>query len=642
MCLYQYVYTLLVSLILSSSAFAAKPLIAVLDLDRTFVQQVPERNLSQLNQKNIVRVNNKVFYVADYTATVLARLSLNPHIEAVISSEDFSQDDIKGILKSIPSPLDKDKNLFDSIAIIDPDTVEKLNLQKTFIITGTDPRWRDSKQLIVPIMPIFFQYESPQLAEKALAEASPLYKDQHASQFPVDEDSFTNHKKRMLGLYAFLNKIANDSSKGLKLADALSKHNGLNFSAFIVDGENLLNNEVGWVVATNKVTACELKLSNESSVKAPLSICRETLPIRFDWKNTADGGRSCFSLTKNNQVIVEEEFQNCSPDLKTYALWTNYEQKKCAIFTEDLTYLKKASEEDCSYNVQYDPIKKELSKFSINSDGSTKWENLEKLSDYGFNSGPRGSFSRSASFASLLLHDPTAYALLRDRMPKGCADELKKLYASGETLYSEKLETRATNILDVPYYSGQKDTLFYHWTNSESVATFATLFHREITERDIAHKKSLKEDSYEKIFKYLRATPVRRKNTATPNSNSLWSSVFYMAEDPKSSSGYGTNLITFEFQDNAKVLDYLSPAWIDALQELNQKYPSVTSACHLTLPPQNDESYGCGVNQAPIYFIVAEDSNIDLIDYYSCGANYRHQFFQLLSPKKIKQIRFSQ
>lgn len=248
---------------------------------------------------------------------------------------------------------------------------------------------------------------------------------------------------------------------------------------------------------------------------------------------------------------------------------------------------------------------------------------------------------RTSSFSYLLTHNSEAFEFLKKRMPEGCAQKLQELYISGQTLRSETLEKAALSILNVRYASGHRDARFFHWTNANSYSVFRKLFHSEIRDREKAHELSLKEGAYDEIYLYLRANTKREQNAKSPSEMSLWNMQWYVAEDDRSSRSYGDYLLEIIFADDAKVLNDTDEAWKPALEKLGEKYPELVNICQLINPPTRSEDYGCGRNVPAIYFIVAEDSYIDMINYDGCGSTSHGRYFQVLSPQKIIKTIFN-
>jgi hypothetical protein len=222
---------------------------------------------------------------------------------------------------------------------------------------------------------------------------------------------------------------------------------------------------------------------------------------------------------------------------------------------------------------------------------------------------PAGSLTRTSSYAYLLLHSPSTPSVFRP-LSAECTQAIKKVYASGHTLYSQKLHDAATPVGDWTYFSGKKTKAdFYHWT------------------KDTATLQMAATGNYDGIFKSDRTT-----------ADEFWHSVWYVAEDTKSSSYYGNKMVTLTFLPDAKVLSFLAAQWDDAIAEINQQYPDVGTSCHLpSLQAPGITLYDKYKNYP--FFVIAEDSGIDLIDYYGVGIDKPHRWFQVVSPAHLAGYR---
>lgn len=627
------------------AAPATTSLTVLFDLPKTLVQEVDSSGVEKFDKKAVLNVNGKYYLIADQAISVLAHLSFDSQFKIAVTSKLLSSVEMSRILAVIPHPTESGKTMADLVQVIPGDRVSTLDARTTFLLTGKDSRWAEIGLPQANILPEYFAFASQEAAQQSLnhlQQTNLEYAQKNSQYFPVDEYSFRLYKQKMAGAFSFVNKVAEDFANTSSLSKTIE---GLSSYAFLIlarNGSERLSQNIGWVVERGMVMGCEMQFpDHKATKKVSLDLCRFSLETKLDWKATKEGGQSCFRFTARGDILKEEDLEACAPNMKFVYLWLNYKTKECGVFTSELAYLKSAPAEKCVYNIEYNLRKREMQQFLVDADGRIKLEPLDKIENYKFyHSGARASLMRKASYATLLLKDPVAFGLLDARMPRGCADELKKLYASGATLFSETLRKAARAPLEINYSMGQQNTIFYHWTSSGAMQTFAKLFHREISDREQAHQQSVQEGAYEEIFRYLRANPHRTQGSRTPKEPSLWASVLYLAKDRTTSSGYGQSLLEFHMLEDAKILLDTSPAWGEAIAEIGKKYPTVAETCGLKRAPTNTESYGCGVARAPIYFVMAEDSNIDMISYEGCGSSYKYQFFQMLSPAKIKQIVF--
>jgi hypothetical protein len=218
---------------------------------------------------------------------------------------------------------------------------------------------------------------------------------------------------------------------------------------------------------------------------------------------------------------------------------------------------------------------------------------------------PAGSLTRTSSYAYLLLHSPSTPSLFHP-LSAECTQAIKKVYASGHTLYSQKLHDAGTPVGEWTYFSGKKTKAnFYHWTKDAAIPRMAAA------------------GNYDGIIKSDRTS-----------SNEFWHSVWYVAEDTKSSSYYGDKKVTVSFLPDAKVVSFLTPEWDGAIAEINQKYPDVGTSCNIPSVHAPGITLYDKYKNYP-FFVIAEDSGIDLIDYYGVGVNKPHRWFQVVSPAHL-------
>lgn len=237
---------------------------------------------------------------------------------------------------------------------------------------------------------------------------------------------------------------------------------------------------------------------------------------------------------------------------------------------------------------------------------------------------------RVGSFGHVLKTYREQSAVMND-LGLECAEFVLKVYDSGNTLWSQRLHNRAKWEKDVPVESGVRDHVYYHYTKDKEGSDFLKLLESNTLDRNLAQKKIRSNQGYEQIFLYYRAQ--RNSSRELP----LWGSVHYLAEDPESSSNYGSTQVRFKIDPRARVLEWNESWWDSAIQEINARHPGFSAACMKKSsenpsagPEQGSLRYQfIAIQYFPINFLIAEDSLIDLIDYFY------HQWFQLVSPRSI-------
>jgi hypothetical protein len=221
-----------------------------------------------------------------------------------------------------------------------------------------------------------------------------------------------------------------------------------------------------------------------------------------------------------------------------------------------------------------------------------------------------GRVAPSVSFGALLMN-PETNAGIRDMLRSPCADFLTELYRSGKTLKSDALFKASKSLSEIPFRSGVKDGSFFHWTRRADLIA------------------NLKGDpkNLDQIPLFLRT----RQQDPRAGYIGFGGRVFYMAEDPDSSRGFGSYLLQIDFDLNARAVEAYGPHWIEALKELELRFPGLQGACPFPKDPQDAEA-----SKAAFYALIAEDSGIDMIDYR--GSLGLHSWFQVLSFQKALRV----
>jgi hypothetical protein len=239
------------------------------------------------------------------------------------------------------------------------------------------------------------------------------------------------------------------------------------------------------------------------------------------------------------------------------------------------------------------------------------------------------------SYSSLIL-DSKRDGFMSVALGTRCVSFLRKLYVGGGTLESQVLKSAAKVISKVPFKSGVRDTSFYHWTNAK---TLHASLHPEIQDASRAYQVASSERVFDQIHDFIRNREVDRstipeipKETDLP----LWITAFYMAEDPTSSRSYGDLRIRFDFDPSAVVVEEIGGHWDGAHQELFRKYPGLSTACPIPGYPEGTDKRGHG-----LYFLIAEDSGIDLIDYSNANWVGPHAWFQVIRFDKVRGVQAS-
>jgi hypothetical protein len=230
------------------------------------------------------------------------------------------------------------------------------------------------------------------------------------------------------------------------------------------------------------------------------------------------------------------------------------------------------------------------------------------------------NLTHRGTFANALQDDRINSYLMND-IGTGCGQFLQQIYKSGDTLWSYSLYKAAKPITEIPFASGPHAPIFYHYTRAQQ---FVDLLHPEITDRSKANALSMKDGSYDKIFEFYRTRPADMYR--------LWRRVHYLAEDPSTSAFEGNLKTVFHLNPQARTIQWNDNIWTKAMEEVNARHPGLDSACGISLNVPVNDSYGA-VNFNELLFLIAEDSEIDVIDY-----NQQEHWFQLVGPRSITSV----
>jgi hypothetical protein len=235
------------------------------------------------------------------------------------------------------------------------------------------------------------------------------------------------------------------------------------------------------------------------------------------------------------------------------------------------------------------------------------------------------SLIRPSSFAANLIRNGVASPIYK-ALGQSCGNFLLKLYKSGNTLKSEAIVKAETTVENSPYALNKGGNAFYHHTKTTALLD---QLHPEEADREKAQRLAQSEGVYGKIIEYSK-----NRTDIMAEVGGLWFLALYVAHDPDSSQKYGPHLIEFDFDPNAKVIDAQTPAWGEALSELERKFPGLRSACQTVGVPKNENAF-----THRIYFLVAEDSGADLMDYTYNAAPGPHNWYQVFNLDKVIQTK---
>ena len=308
----------------------------------------------------------------------------------------------------------------------------------------------------------------------------------------------------------------------------------------------------------------------------------------------ANASQFCDSKTSCQYKVAKKFIGDYEGDTKTFDIaWICYNDES----TEQKIRLPHDAENeiitlDCS------KVVKKLPAFTA----SQEQKDIEKANK-----------QRRASFRNVFL-SPKLNKEIREDLGDKCFNFIHNIYSQDKTLYSEMLNRTIEPLSTINFKSGVQDLKFYHWTYSTGLHE---LLQSKEKDRSKAHKNALNNGSYEAMFTFLRTRDADMYN--------LWRRLFYVAEDALSSNFLGNKLITFQLSPHCRSIGWDDKSWIDALEELEQKYQGLQDACGEGLPRTVNDTFRT-VNYNEILHIIAEDSGVDIIDFQT------KEWFQILTP----------
>lgn len=202
-----------------------------------------------------------------------------------------------------------------------------------------------------------------------------------------------------------------------------------------------------------------------------------------------------------------------------------------------------------------------------------------------------------------------------------CTAVINEITESGGTLDSNTLRKALHPLNKIKFGSGVQDNTFYHYTNQTSLIDLFKLRDKSVDHSAYAIENHL----YDNIHIYLRSK----------NSN-FWNSVFYVAEDPKSSESFGNYQVEFILDtETSNTISYDLNLWKAAVKEIEDRYPKIKQNCRTDFNREMSNSGLFGtVIFSDIFYIVAEDSGVQAISY-----DRRRKWFQIITPEIFKRIK---
>ena len=201
---------------------------------------------------------------------------------------------------------------------------------------------------------------------------------------------------------------------------------------------------------------------------------------------------------------------------------------------------------------------------------------------------------RKSSYQQLILKGE--YDRL-DIFDHNCLRFIKDIYGSGKNFRSQVLEKQLYPLKNEKFLSGIHERWFFHYTRSDSMV--------------VSLKEAFKKNSPSALDEFYIHTRTHARDTLT------WFTNLFLAEDPVSSSSFGSRQVRLDLFKGSKVLRPTADIWQKAYDEIVEKYPEAKRICPLMGYPMASgfDGYGERAVYSSLSMLMAEDSGVDLISY---------------------------
>ena len=348
------------------------------------------------------------------------------------------------------------------------------------------------------------------------------------------------------------------------------------------------------------------KSKAEISYRAHYGTRQKTLarcePITFARSDKAaqNQAKACDSvLPAITEVNITDQETQTSKIENTVFAWLGESKESCALVSVETYYILKRVDTKLCNKVIFD-----------------RENGNEQLLHY--------EAKRAFTFRKILA-DPAKNQNMAAELGAACVQAINQITQAGGSLRSITLMNSTKPLEQIKFGANGGNPYFYHWTSRDGLHE---MFELNRLSEDQVIERARANNTYEKMFDFLRAR--------SADEYAFWRRVFYVAKDKASSAFLGTQLIEFELDLNAKTISYEHKIWQKAMDEVSASYPSLKQACAMDLDRQFPDTHGV-VMSNNMFFIVAEDSGVEVIDY-----NQKELWFQILSSRPFKAIRKSQ
>lgn len=579
----------------------------VIDLENVLVQQIPfaqYRAFAKKDQMFQVELDDRIlsFYINDQGREWIKHLLSRDDITLSLTSDRKAS-----ITDSMLTNIDKDlkkKILEKKGRVLTAENMEKglhnlelvsSDLKELVYITHLPKKIAPAQQArVFDFGPSFYRFETWESSKTAAASVPSDAKHFYA---PSEELWKRDVVKVPILANIFKQKNYGLDVRALKSLGQKDLDKQAKAGTAILSGKSTVTT---WTSSGKVLSGCgDLDLLTEKVSALPWNKCLEILPHTIEWKVSKDRSKaeSCTVKVQEENATADLPVDTCLSE-KLPKFWRGKTKNDCSYYTSDLVYIAPAPVGDCeSKHVLKEP---KTNKY-VSVDYFEGMEKLELKDIF------TRLFDRPMSFRKDLMDG--SIGPFEEQLPGGCLRAIQSVYNSGKDFSLQIIKDRITTLRKLKYRSGQNDLVFYHYTNSAPVSEIA------------------RNNRFLEFFKFYRT-----------KRQAWWLDLFYVAEDPESSASYGNIQVKVHMKAETRALsefaDPDAPQFrYKVINEITSKYPSI-NVC-IT---------GDNFNDLNIYYLAADDSGVDIIQYWNAidTSYYYHpneyQFFQILNPGAIERV----
>ena len=252
--------------------------------------------------------------------------------------------------------------------------------------------------------------------------------------------------------------------------------------------------------------------------------------------------------------------------------------------------------------------------------------------------------SNPYSFRNLIGH-PKHGEFVRQELGETYTRALAEIFSSGGNLSSEVLRSRRLRVRKLIPSTILGMVKVYHaarWGDRGLVELFELNGDRQhggrISKKEI-NRRAISEERFAQMFWYLRVKRKLDNDNPLHHWFGLWLRSFYVGISVPSVLDICPNdcdVLEFHLDPEAWALAYEHKLWEAAIEEIEERFPKLRSHTPLRLSYVAPDKHQ-KVFYHPLQFIIAEESNISLLDY-----GQKRLWFQVIMPSIFRTVRLVQ